>query len=302
MTVSICVATHCRPERLRDLMQDLARQVRRPDQVVIVDNDAEASARPVVEDLRAAGTPFAIAYEVQPERNIALTRNRTVALATGDWLAFIDDDERAPEQWLERLIGAANAYQAQGVLGPVEPRLPADASKWIQRGRFYDFPRFPTGTPVPLNRMRFGNALLCGVNLRREPGPFDTSYELTTGEDGDLLVRLVEHGAKIVWCDDAVVYEPIERKRLSLVWLLLRSASGGQEFARQFWRGRYGPITHLDRAIFVFKCLSQLLFALALTLVSWPAGRHRAAAWLVVAAANSGKLAALWGWRYRAYA
>ena len=60
---------------------------------------------------------------MQPERNIALTRNRTVSLADGDWLAFIDDDERAPESWLQQLLEAATAHGADGVLAPVEPRL-----------------------------------------------------------------------------------------------------------------------------------------------------------------------------------
>jgi hypothetical protein len=39
-----------------------------------------------------------------------------------------------------------------------------------------------------------------------------------------------------------------------------------------------------------------------MALLSFPAGRHRAVAWLMKAAANVGKLTAFWGWRYRAYA
>ena len=54
-------------------------------------------------------------------KNISLTRNRTVALASGDWLAFIDDDERAPAAWLEQLAETAERFGADGVLGPVEP-------------------------------------------------------------------------------------------------------------------------------------------------------------------------------------
>jgi succinoglycan biosynthesis protein ExoM len=37
-------------------------------------------------------------------------------------------------------------------------------------------------------------------------------------------------------------------------------------------------------------------------LTSLPAGRHRAARWLITASANLGKLSVFWGWRYRAYA
>src|ERR1700680_1280790 len=100
MKVSVCIATYRRIERLRAVLEDLAHQSRLPDQVVVVDNDLAGSARPLIEQLRASGAPFMIAYEVQPERNIAVTRNLTVRLADGDWLAFIDDDERAPASWL----------------------------------------------------------------------------------------------------------------------------------------------------------------------------------------------------------
>jgi succinoglycan biosynthesis protein ExoM len=302
MKVSVCIATYRRSERLAVVLEDLGHQQHLPDQVVVVDNDATGSARAVVERYCAAGARFPIEYEIQPERNIALTRNRTVALARGEWIAFIDDDERAPQTWLRQLLDSATGNAADGVLGPVEPQVPTHAPAWIRRGRFYDFPRMRTGAQVPLNRMRFGNVLLRGALLRAEPGPFDPAYGLTTGEDGDLLVRLAKQGAKIIWCDEAIVWEPIEPKRLSLRWLLYRALSGGQEFARQTVRGRYGPIGRFGKAGFFVRALLQLLIAAALALICWPAGRHRAAAWLMKASANLGKLSVFWGWRYRAYA
>jgi succinoglycan biosynthesis protein ExoM len=302
MKLSVCIATYRRTERLRAVLEDLAQQSHMPDQVVVVDNDLAGSARGLIEQQRASGAPFAIAYDVQPERNIALTRNLSVRLADGDWLAFIDDDERAPNNWLQQLLEAAALHGADGILAPVEPQLPADAPPWIRRGRFYDFPHLRSGELVPLNRMRFGNVLLRGDAMRAEPGPFDPRYGLSTGEDGDLLVRLARKGRRIIWCDEAIVWEPIETRRLSLRWLLMRALSGGQEFARQTVNGKYGQINWIGRAIFFCRALLQLLLAAGLALLSWPGGRHRAARWLITASANLGKLSVFWGWRYRAYA
>jgi succinoglycan biosynthesis protein ExoM len=302
MYVSVCIATYRRPDRLADLLGDLARQRRLPDQIVVVDNDAGGSARETIERCRAAGAPFPIEYDIQPEPNIALTRNRTVSLARGDWLASIDDDERAPESWLAQLIEAADRYAADGVLGPVDPQLPADAPPWIRRGRFYDFPRMPSGGVVPLKRMRFGNVLLRGDLVRAEPGPFDVSYGLTTGEDADMLIRLVNRGGRIVWCDEAIVHEPIESKRLSLRWLMQRALSGGQEFARKSISGRYGPISAPGRAQLFARSCAQLLISAALAVALLPLGRHRSARWIIAASANFGKLSVFWGWQYREYA
>lgn len=302
MNISICIATHRRPERLGALLGDLARQRYLPREVVVVDNDESGSAGAVVDRARAAGTPYPIRYAIQPEKNVSLTRNRTVALAQGAWLAFIDDDERAPPTWLELLAETADRLGADGVLGPVVPLLPAAAPDWLRRGRFYDWARMSTGTVVPINRLRFGNVMLSAALLRTQWPVFDPAYGLTGGEDGDLLGRLVQAGARIVWCDEATVSEPVEASRLSLRWLLLRSLRGGQDFARHVLAGRHGSPTVVRRAGLVLRSFAQLLAAGALALLCLPLGRHVAARWLTKASANLGKLSALLGFHYREYA
>lgn len=301
-TVSLCIATYRRPDRLAAVLEDLTQQTRLPDEIVVVDNDAAATARTVVEERLAKGAPFPIRYAVQPQKNISLTRNKTAELAGGDWVAFIDDDERAPPPWLALLMDAAARFHADGILGPVDPVVPSSAPGWIQRGRFYDFPRMATGTVIPPNRLRFGNVLLKGSLLRSVEGPFDPALGLTGGEDGDLLSRLVQRGARIVWCDEAIVREPVEPARLSLRWLLRRALSGGQDFARHALAGRYGAMSTVARVRFFLRALVQALVAAGLALVVWPVGRHHAARWLTTLSANVGKLSVFCGWRYREYA
>ena len=302
MNISICIATYRRPDRLRALLADLDAQELQPSEIVIVDNDAEASAREVVQERQTQGGGCPVRYEVQPEKNISLTRNRTVAIASGEWLAFVDDDERAPVAWLRTLADAAHAHSADGVLGPVVPVVPATAPAWIRRGDFYSWVRMRSGTVVPRNRLRFGNVLLRASLIKQHRAPFDPAYGLTGGEDGDLLSRLVSAGSRIVWCDEAVVTEPVETSRASLRWLLRRAMRGGQDFARHTFAGRYGQQTAVDRARFVTRTIAQIALAASLALVTCPFGRHRAAAWLLKAAANVGKLTVLGGWHYREYA
>jgi succinoglycan biosynthesis protein ExoM len=304
---SVCIATYRRPERLALLLQDLKLQTRLPDEVVVVDNDVQRSAESVASDA-TGGAPFALHYDVQPLKNISLTRNRTVALAHGEWLAFLDDDERAPPQWLQQIAEAAQAHGADGVLGPVLPVLPDTAPRWISKGRFYDWPRHASGSTVPRNHLRFGNVLLRGTLLRDAAmqatpgGPFDPAYGLTGGEDGDLLSRLAQRGARIVWSDEAAVHEPVEAARLSLRWLMRRSLRGGQDFARHSLAGRYRSTGTGARAMLLGRSAAQLLAASCLSLLLWPLGRERAAFWLLKACANFGKLSTFCGWHYREYA
>jgi succinoglycan biosynthesis protein ExoM len=301
MNVSVCIATYQRAQRLSALLDDLVLQEHRPHEIVVVDNDPAGSARVIVELHLERGTPFPIHYDIQPIKNISLTRNRTVEMASGDWLAFIDDDERAPAAWLKLLVHAATRYAASGVLGPVEPIVPASAPAWIRHGSFYDWARMRTGSVVAPNKLRFGNVLLHGGLLRGAAPPFDPAYGLTGGEDGDLLARLAHHGACIVWCDEAIVHEPVEASRLSLRWLMLRSLRGGQDYARHRLMGRYGDVAPGDRIVLFLRALAQSFAAAGLALVAWPRGRHRAVYWLLKACANLGQMSSLFGWHYREY-
>ena len=300
--ISVCIATWRRVDRLDALLGDLLAQQCLPREIVVVDNDPDGSARAVVARHQAASSSCALVYDIQPQKNISLTRNRSVALAGGAWLAFIDDDERAPADWLAGLLATAQAQGADGVLGPVVPVLPDDAPAWIRRGRFYEWARFPTGAEVPANRLRFGNLILKASLLSGLDPVFDPRLGLTGGEDGDLLMRLAKDGARLVWNDDAPVFEPVEASRLRLGWILRRALRGGQDYARHFLAGRLHAPSLRNRVLFFARAAGQTAAAALLTVVTLPAGRHHSAHWLGRACANFGKLSVLWGWHYTEYA
>jgi succinoglycan biosynthesis protein ExoM len=78
-------------------------------EILVVDNDAAGSARPVVDALAGkAGAP--IIYELEPEPGIVFARNHCVATflaSQHDALVFIDDDEWPAEPtWLDGLVSA----------------------------------------------------------------------------------------------------------------------------------------------------------------------------------------------------
>ena len=93
--ISICICTYRRPALLEPILQSLAKLETRglfSFSVVVADNDREQSGRSVVEKVQREEA-IEIKYCVEPEQNIALVRNRALANARGDFVAFIDDDE-----------------------------------------------------------------------------------------------------------------------------------------------------------------------------------------------------------------
>lgn len=299
-TVSVCICTYKRPERLALLLGDLAAQTRRPEEVVVVDNDATGSARAGVERF-AATAPFAVRYAVQPEKNISLTRNMAMKMAGSEWLGMLDDDERAPPHWLATLLACAEQYQAGMVIAPVICEVPETAPDWIRKGQFYAQPRYPTGTVIRNNVIGLGNVLLKAEWIHDMPEPCDPAYGLTGGEDLDFIARLEHRGCKLVWCDDAVATETVEASRLDPSWILRRAKRGGQTFAHLTLAGRYGDLGVFGKALFFARSGAQVLLALLLALLTLPLGRHRSFFWVTKAVGNAAKFSALWGAHHQEY-
>jgi succinoglycan biosynthesis protein ExoM len=234
--ISVCICTYKRPEPLGRLL--LAVSAQDTDglftySVVIADNDHLESARAVVAEL-ATIAPIPMHYCVEPRQNIALARNKAVASSIGDFVAFIDDDERPPRDWLVRLVTAFKVYQADGVLGPVVPRFYTPPPAWIRRGKLFDRPSLPTGTWLRWRQTRTGNAL-----LRRSI--FDTQGNQFRpecgggGEDVDFFRRMIAQGMRFVWCAEASVDEFVPAERCRRTYLLTRALLRGGARHNRGW-------------------------------------------------------------------
>lgn len=94
--ISICLCTFKRDYVFQTLKSIAEQEL--PDgvevEVIVINNDPQTDLRDRIQKF-ADDVELAIKYDVEPEQNISLARNRSVGLSKGDWIAFIDDDETA---------------------------------------------------------------------------------------------------------------------------------------------------------------------------------------------------------------
>ena len=227
--VTVCIPTYQRTAMLARCLESLGRQERDGFtwSIVVVDNDADASARDVVSEWRRrSGLP--VEYEVEPERNISRARNRALARAGGELVAFIDDDEIAEAAWLRELVATCRRSGADGVFGPVIPLFQDDAPAWLRESGVFVRPSFPTGTRLHESRdMRTGNVLFHRRVLADIATPFDPRLGRSGGEDTDFFARLCRAGRSFVWCDEARVHEAVPRERQRLAYCVRRALGRG---------------------------------------------------------------------------
>jgi succinoglycan biosynthesis protein ExoM len=227
--ISVCICTFRRPDWLRRLLLSLTQQ--RTEglftySIVVADNDTLESAKSGVAEF-AAGSTVPVIYCVEPEKNIALVRNRAIASASGDWIAFIDDDEFPIPEWLLRLFQACLVHQAAGALGPVRPHFEVVPPSWVKKSGLYDRREFETGFVLPWRESRTGNVLFRkGIIPETEP-PFDSLFP-NGGEDQDFFRRMMAEGHRFVWCNEAVVLETVPPIRWNKKVMMQRALLRGQ--------------------------------------------------------------------------
>ncbi|HKB92341.1 MAG TPA: glycosyltransferase family 2 protein [Opitutaceae bacterium] len=227
--IAVCICTYKRPDYLRRLLKEVASQETGglfTYSIVIADNDESESARPVVSEF-AASSAVQIKYCVEPVQNIALARNKAIANASGDFIAWIDDDEFPKQGWLLNAFNTCAQYEVDGVLGPVNRYFDDKPPDWIVKGNFYQRPTHKTGFVIPWNAARTSNVLLRSKLFAGEELPFRPEFR--TGEDQDFFWRMIEKGHAFVWCNEAVVFEVVPpfrwRRTVMLKRALLRGAT-----------------------------------------------------------------------------
>ena len=224
--ICVCVCTYKRPHLLRRLLGELLDQKTNgvfTYSVVVADNDHLQSARPVVADFVTSSVP--VKYCSEPEQNIAMTRNKAVAHADGDFIAFIDDDEFPTRSWLETLFRACEEYGADGVLGPVKRHFDKEPPQWVVKGNFYQRPTYPTGFVIDWSKGRTNNVLMKRELFASDAHPFNPKFR--TGEDQDFFRRMIESGRVFRWCNEAVAYEVVPPIRWKRTFMLRRALLQG---------------------------------------------------------------------------
>jgi GT2 family glycosyltransferase len=126
MTVVICAYTTDRWDDICAAVESVRRQARPVDQIVVVsDYNAELLQR------AQAAFPDAVCVPNTDAKGLSGARNSGVAAATGDIVAFLDDDAAADPEWAGWLLDAYRDPDVIGVGGWVVPQWRAPRPKWF---------------------------------------------------------------------------------------------------------------------------------------------------------------------------
>ncbi len=202
-TVSVVITTHERPKLAKRALQSVVEQSRRPDEILVIEDAGTSDLGSYVASLGNENIRY---LRHETNRGLAAARNTGLSEATGDLIAYIDDDDT----WLpERL--AAQLQRLEGIDRGERARLAC-----IQVGcRIQDPEGRQTGLSMPTNEgslreaiMRDGAAtpsssFLFVRSALLEVGGFDDS--LISGIDHDIWMKLAVEGYSNAIVPEALV-------------------------------------------------------------------------------------------------
>lgn len=227
---SVVICTHRRPELLRRSIASVLAQDYPTDryELIVVDNAADETTADLVRAV-AVEAPVAVTYVVERQPGVSAARNRGIAEARFDYVAFLDDDATAHPDWLAAFDAVIREHHAMVVGGKTIP-VPATGAAvppWFAspfvRGLFGAY-RMPGREPVA--RMRYPDSQLGGGNsayarrLFRHFGGFPTAHGRTTrslrsGEETYLNYILDRHDIPIYLTQHARIDHVVDVDRLT---------------------------------------------------------------------------------------
>lgn len=252
--ISLVIPTHNRAEALIRALESVVVQSLPADawECVVVDNNSSDDTPARFEAFARAHSGCSLRRVAEPRPGVSYARNRGLAEARAPIVAFIDDDERINEGFLEAYLRFFDARPDAVVAGGrIIADYPEGRPDWMSR--YVEMPIAnpmdfgPEVRPFPAGRVPGGgnmafrkSGLACvggigcvdcvggvggagagkGAGEAGPGGPFDPSLgrvngELIGGEENDLFERLRRCGQTIWYVPGAVMWHIIPPQKLT---------------------------------------------------------------------------------------
>jgi glycosyltransferase involved in cell wall biosynthesis len=226
MKISVVLCTFNRCAILPSALDSIAAQ-QLPDtvawEVIVVDNNSRDQTRGVVEKY-CATYPVRFRYVLETQQGLSRARNAGISEATGEVIAFTDDDVVAEPTWLQNLTESLRDERWAGAGGRIVAPSGFKPPPWLTLGgdmdlggplalfdlgdAFGELKRAPYGANMAFRRSMFEKYGGFRVDLGR------CGSLLLSGEDTEFCNRLLAGSEHLCYVPSAVVHHPVPPDRL----------------------------------------------------------------------------------------
>lgn len=225
--ISLIVATYNGAARIMPTLQSIAAQTLAPEKweaVIVNNNSSDATAR-VVGDFIAAHEGLNIRLVDEPAQGLSNARNCGIANSLGDYIAIIDDDERASLDLLRLYVEFFDAHpEVAAAGGSIVAHYPSGRPAWMsgltERPIAGTLSLGSEVKPFPKGRYFGGGNMAIRRSVIERYGAFDPSLgrngnTLLGGEEKELYGRLKAGGEQVFYLPEAYIEHIIPATKLT---------------------------------------------------------------------------------------
>ena len=233
--ISVVVCTYNGQATLRDCLDGLLKLDYRDYEVIVV-NDGSTDAT----DAIAAEYPYSVIST--ENRGLSAARNTGMRAATGEIVAYTDDDARPDPDWLTQLALTFLSTDHAGVGGPnIPPPRDGTVAECVANapgGPIHVLISDREAEHIPGCNMAFRKRCLEAI------GGFDVQFR-TAGDDVDVCWRLQDQGWTLGFNPAAVVWHH-RRNSLRAYWRQQRGYGRAEALLERKWPEKYNGPGHLS--------------------------------------------------------
>lgn len=229
MDVSVVLATYNRSASLRETLctfEGLACPPTLRWELLVVDNNSTDETKQVIQEFtRTARFPLRYFFEQKQGRSAAL--NTGIAASTGEIIAFTDDDVLIHPDWIANLKSTFDVSDAAAVAGRVVPLWTCPKPYWLEMDDQLAIVRFELGeelkaiTIPPLGaNSAFRREMFSKYGLFRLDLGVNGEKHTITCDDTEFGQRLINGEEKIIYAPGAIVYHPVDPRRMTKDYFL----------------------------------------------------------------------------------
>ena len=254
LDISIAVITKSNPQKLARCLQSIGGQTVKPYAIIVIDNDKNKSALPIVKLVQKYFPP--VVYIHEPNTTVPGARNRAIAECESSIIGFTDDDCVLSPSWIQEALTSLNNKGVSYVIGrslllnhenTVARAFQTRYAYWLA----YELKKHG-GLPSPFLMDTKNVAYKKNVLINNRVA-FDTKLQISGHDSADTDVGFQLASKKILG-----IYNPqmiIQHEETPTVPLLIKKAYFRGMLAMQLTKkwSLKGEFVHLpDRRIFYF--------------------------------------------------
>jgi len=232
--VSVVVCSYNGARTLRDCLEGLS-HLAYPNYEVIVVDDGSTDAMPAI------ARQYHCRLIQTENRGLANARNTGLAAATGEIVAYLDDDAYPDPHWLDYLVATFLRTPYAGVGGPnIAPPGDGPIAECVARapgGPVHVLVTDREAEHIPGCNMAFRKSCLDAI------GGFDARFRIA-GDDVDVCWRLQERGWKLSFHPAAVVWHH-RRNSVGTYWRQQIGYGRAEAMLERKWPEKYNGPGHV---------------------------------------------------------